>query len=167
MRPEDRPIFGALPDADLMGLCIEREAGGEFRAGRIAVGTVILERVDHRAWDGNTIKEVILKPWQFSWTMPEAGKGYYEESVRIARDWVPQYTARPTLQACVAIAQDMIKGIIPRDVDLEAAHCCEYVAGEFRKRLDAHPEIKGNRWWQRMKLLKIIGGHEFYITREV
>ena len=163
MREEDKHWFLSLRDADLMGLCIEREAGGEPREGKIAVGTVILERVDHRDWDGKTIHEVILKRWQFSWTMPEAGKEYYEESVKIAREWVPQYMHRPTLQECVSIAQDMIDGTLPRDVDLEAAHCCEYVSGAFRKHMDAHPEIKGNRWWQKMKLLKVVGGHEFYV----
>ena len=163
MRKADRPKFEALSDSDLMGLCIEREAGGEPREGKIAVGTVILERVDHRDWDGKTIHEVILKRWQFSWTMPEAGREYYEESVKIASHWVEQYMHRPTLQECVSIAQDMISGTIPRDPDLEAVHCCEYVAGKFRKHMDAHPEIKGSRWWQKMKLLKAIGGHEFFV----
>jgi len=58
MRQEDKQIFDSLEPWQAMGLCIEREAGGEPREGKIAVATVILERVDHRSWDGKTIKEV-------------------------------------------------------------------------------------------------------------
>ena len=46
MKPEDKKYFEALSERDLMGLCIFQEAKGEPREGRIAVGTVILERVD-------------------------------------------------------------------------------------------------------------------------
>lgn len=165
MKPEHFPIFNALTDWQLMGLCIEREAGGEPYEGRVAVGTVILERVDHRDWDGDTIKEVILWPWQFSWTMPQAGKEYYGEAVRIAGNWIEEYRDRKTLQECCRIASDMIAHVIMRDADIAAAHCCEYVAGKYRRWMDSHPTVKGNRWWKRMNLLKVIGGHEFYVMR--
>ena len=82
--------FGYLDDDRLMGLCILAEAGGEIREGRIAVGTVILERVDHRAWDGQTIKEVILWPCQFSWTLPRDRE--HEQMVKTAKDFDSYYT---------------------------------------------------------------------------
>lgn len=163
MRPEHKRVFNLLSDWQLMGLCIEREAGGESNEGRVAVGTIILERVDYRDWDGKTIKEVILKPWQFSWTMPEAGEEYYKHSVWMVENWVDAYRKSHALQECCTIASGMLSKEIKRDPDLAAVHCCEYVAGTFRKHMDKHPEVKGNRWWQKMKLLKTIGGHEFYI----
>jgi len=159
----DKPIFEALTDEQLMGLCIEREAGGEPREGRIAVGTVILERVDHRSWDGKTIQEVILWPWQFSWTMELAGGAYYAESVAMADDFNVTVSHNKALQECLDIAKGMIAGTIPRDPDLAAINCVQYVAGKYRRYMDAHPEIKGTRWWKKMKLIKAIGGHEFYI----
>lgn len=163
MKPEHKKIFEALSDYQLMGLCIEREAGGEPMEGKIAVGTVVLERVDHRDWDGKTIREVVLKKWQFSWTMPEAGADYYAKAVEIASDFPGELKRRSALQVSYSLAIALIDKRIPRDPDLAAVNCCEYVAGKFRKHLDEHPEIKGNRWWQRMKLIKTIGGHEFYI----
>ena len=50
--------FGFLSDDKLLCLTIYAEARGEPREGKIAVGSVILERVDHRNWDGKNIKEV-------------------------------------------------------------------------------------------------------------
>jgi hypothetical protein len=163
VRPEHKKIFWLLADWQLFGLNIEREAGGESREGRIAVGTVTLERVDHRNWDGKTIQEVILLPWQFSWTMPEAGESYYEEAVRIASNWTEEYCKRKALQECCTISSGMIQGVIPRDPDLAAVHCCQYVASKYRKYLDEHPDVKGTRWWKKMPILKTIGGHEFYV----
>jgi len=170
LRKEDEPIFKALMPAQLMGLCIEREAGGEPRAGKIGVGTIILERVDHRDWDGKTIHEVILKRWQFSWTMPEPdkrAKTYYEESVNIAKhfDDMVAYSSRRSLLECYEIAKGLLSGEIQRDPEIAAAHCCEYVAADYRKFMDAHPEKKCNRWWQKMKLLKTVGNHEFYVLK--
>ncbi len=156
MRPKDIRIFKLLADWQLMGLCIEREASGEPQGGRIAVATVILERVDHRKWDGNTIQEVILMPWQFSWTMPEAGEDYYEEAVLIAADWVRSYAKDKTIQECAAIALGMLQGTIPRDPDLAAAHCCQYLnpktAAETREKW-----IKAG-----MASIKVIEHHEFF-----
>jgi hypothetical protein len=154
MRPQDEPIFRNLTEAQLMGLCIEREAGGEPRDGQIAVGTVILERVDHRAWDGKTIKEVILKPWQFSWTMPEAGEAYYEEAIRLAEKWPVK--ANGSLADCFFIASMMILGDIPRDPDLAAYHCCQYLNPTTARGTR-------NKWLRAgMKTIKLIGGHEFF-----
>jgi hypothetical protein len=156
MRPEHKRIFTLLATWQLMGLCIEREASGEPQEGRIAVGTVILERVDHRKWDGNTIQEVILWPWQFSWTMPEAGEDYYEEAVRIATDWVGSYAKDEALQECAAIALGMLQGTISRDPDLAAVNCCQYLnpktAGKTREKW-----IKAG-----MTPIKVIAHHEFF-----
>ncbi|MCX5818993.1 MAG: cell wall hydrolase [Deltaproteobacteria bacterium] len=157
MKPEDKKTFNSLTDWQLMGLCIEREAGGEPREGQIAVGTVILERVDHRSWDGKTIKEVVLWRWQFSWTMPEAGVSYYDESVKIASSWVEEYRKRKALQECCAIATGMLQGEIPRDPDLAKVNCCQYMNPKT-----AGPGQRDKLLKVGMKVIKTIGHHEFF-----
>jgi len=157
MRKSDRPIFESLTDEQLLGLCIEREAGGEPVDGKVAVGTVILERVNHRKWDGSTIKEVILMPWQFSWTMPEAGREYYEESVHMAASWDKEYEKNTSLQLCFGIATGLINGEISRDIDLYKANCCQYLNPETA------PLVK-EKWLQAgMRVIKAIGHHEFFV----
>lgn len=161
MRPEDKPVFLRLEDWQLMGLCIEREAGGESREGQIAVGTVILERVDYRDWDGTTIKQVILKPWQFSWTMPEAGEYYYEKSVAIAVDFKEQYEygRNISLVRCCGIATGLINGLMPRDADLVRFHCCQYLNPVIAHKTRTKWLASG------MRSIKIIGRHEFFADR--
>jgi spore germination cell wall hydrolase CwlJ-like protein len=156
VKPEQKRIFNLLADWQLMGLCIEREASGEPREGQIAVATVILERVDHRKWDGNTIREVILLPWQFSWTMPEAGETYYDEAVYIASNWVEAYGDDEKLRQCCAIATGMLQGTIPRDPDLAAVHCCQYLNPSLA------PETRKEWIKSGMKSIKTIKRHEFF-----
>jgi len=45
-------------------LCIYFEAMGEQQEGQVAVGHVIMNRVEKT---GKSMKDVIIKPWQFSW----------------------------------------------------------------------------------------------------
>ena len=156
MKYTDQDIFLALPDDQLMGLCIEREAAGEPYEGRIAVGTVILERVDKHDWEGKTIQEVILKPWQFSWTMEQAGATYYAEAVHIASDFAHQLTVYKALEECYEIAQGIIAGTIPRDPDLHAAHCCQYLNPITATRTRDKWLASG------MKIIKTIKHHEFF-----
>lgn len=159
MRSEDKHFFDVLEDYQIMGLCIEREASGEPREGRIAVGTVILERVDHRNWDGKTIHEVILKPWQFSWTMPQAGVDYYNKSVMIAQDFDEYYQHKIDLRDCADLAKDMIAGTVPRDPDLAKVHCCEYL----NPRIPSAQRTKIKWLASGMKVVKTIKHHEFFV----
>ncbi|MCX5828745.1 MAG: cell wall hydrolase [Deltaproteobacteria bacterium] len=172
MKTEHKRIFELLADWQLLGLNIEREASTEPYEGRVAIATIVFERVDHRGWDGRTIMEVILKPWQFSWTMPEAGTAYYEKAVWIAATWVDAYRTMPALQECCEIATGMIAHNIPRDPDLARVHCCQYLTSALRKLTDRQwaeetdpvkkAKIDARRWWKDMKLIKTIGAHEFY-----
>ena len=156
MRPEDKKFFKALPDWQLMGLNIEREASGESRIGRIAVGTVTLERVDRQGWMGKTIQEVILKPWQFSWTMPEAGKSYYEEAVEMAANFAEEYSSNVPLFECCVIARGLLLHDIPRDPDLAKAHCVQYLNPKTAAATRA-------KWLKAgMTSIKVIEHHEFF-----
>ena len=56
---------------DILARTIYGEARGESITGMEAISSVIINRVNFskrkgRYWWGNTIKEVCLKPWQFS-----------------------------------------------------------------------------------------------------
>ena len=62
MKPED------LPEHDLLVRTVWAEARNQSPLGQTAVAAVILNRATNPVigWWGNTIKEVCLKPWQFS-----------------------------------------------------------------------------------------------------
>ncbi|MFH2012584.1 MAG: cell wall hydrolase [Pseudomonadota bacterium] len=105
--------FGHLSDEQIMGLTIYAEARGEPREGRIGVGSTILERVDHRDWDGTTIKSVCLWPKQFSCYLP--GDKNREPLLFIARDFGNACLKAKSLRECVDIAKGMIEGSIPRN----------------------------------------------------
>lgn len=185
MKPEHKPIFEALDPCQLLGINIHREAAGEPYEGKVAVGTVVLERVDHRNWDGKTVHEVILKPWQFSWTMPEAGPDYYNASVNIAKDWHKAYKNSAVLQECYRVAKGLLDGTIPRDPDLAAVNCTEYVETNFRRSADRQADgllwriqngekglwgkyarLQRSRWWTAMRIVKQIAHHEFYVPKD-
>lgn len=85
-----------LNDTELLALCVWREARGEHsQAAKLAVAASIMNRVHGPKWWGNSIRTVILKPWQYSsfnhndpnagkW--PVAGHEHWEECLRIATD---------------------------------------------------------------------------------
>ena len=61
--------YGKIPDkADIYWLSqnIYHEARGECNIGKLLVGIVTLERLDHGRW-GNTVKDVVTSKHQFSW----------------------------------------------------------------------------------------------------
>ncbi|MDP8245468.1 MAG: cell wall hydrolase [Candidatus Hinthialibacter antarcticus] len=50
----------------LMTMCVYGEARGEPFEGKLAVAKVIMNRVAEGGWYGRSIKDVVLKPYQFS-----------------------------------------------------------------------------------------------------
>ena len=59
---EDEP---ADPDRDLLAALIHAEARGEPYQGKVAVGAVVLNRVDDPRWP-DTVEAVVLQPGQFA-----------------------------------------------------------------------------------------------------
>jgi spore germination cell wall hydrolase CwlJ-like protein len=53
-------------DIDVLARTVFGEARGEGEEGMQAVASVVMNRVRDPKWWGSTIKEVCLKPWQFS-----------------------------------------------------------------------------------------------------
>lgn len=143
--------FLKLSDAQLMGLTIYGEARGESTDGKIAVGTVILERVDHRDWDGKTVREVCLKPWQFSCFNPNDKN--YGRLLNIAEQWDEAMAVNGILNECYEIAIGLLSGRIQRTPELAYWHACQYATA--RGSQDA-------RWDDKMKVVAKIGAHIFY-----
>lgn len=152
MKPEDRQYFSDLTEAQLMGLCIWAEARGEGEAGRIAVGSVILNRADygkkHDAWGrrfGNSIHTVILAPAQFSWTL--GSDPQYARCVKIAQDYEGAYHDHPNLEVMFDVARSLMACQIERNV----------------KAIYYHTHAVKPKWSREMKVEKVIGNHIFYI----
>lgn len=149
--------FGHLSEAQLMALVLYGEARGESPEGKTAVGSVILERVDHRKWDGETIHEVCLMPYQFSCLLPADPN--FQILKLIADDWTTKFMRSRVLQECYQVAEGLIDGSIPRTPEIAEHHICQYVEKHYRQ---AAP-LRTNRWWEKMKLAATVGNHEFYV----
>lgn len=140
-------VFGGQDDEQIFALTLYGEARGESREGRIAVGTVILNRVDRRGWMGRTIKEVCLKPYQFSCFLPDDPN--FKILHLITLGWATKLQQSPVLRECLAIAKGMINGEIPRDDRLLDA--INYKASGCRA-----------AWASKMRRVIKIGNHVFY-----
>ena len=55
-----------MSELEILARTIEKEAGGESNKGKLAVGAVVMNRVNKQTWMGKDVKSVILKPGQFS-----------------------------------------------------------------------------------------------------
>lgn len=142
-------IFSGLTEAQLMALTIYGEARGETREGKIAVGSVILERVEHRPWDGKTVHEVCLMPFQFSCFLPSDPN--FHALRLIAEDWDTKAMRSMIMSECYTIASGLLDGTIERTPVITKHHCCQY------KTAAARPA-----WAKKMTLIAVIGNHEFY-----
>ena len=143
--------FLKLTDAQLLALTIYGEARGESAEGKIAVGSVIIERVHHRKWDGQTIKEVCLKPWQFS-CFNERDPNY-GKILNIAEQWDEAMATNKALNECFGIAVGLLTGDIDRTPEIAAAHCCQYATDVGAENVT---------WDDDMKVVARIGNHIFF-----
>jgi N-acetylmuramoyl-L-alanine amidase len=62
----DARSYDDLSDLQLCSLCVWREARGEGLLGKRGVAHVIKNRSDNPGWWGQSVRSVILAPWQFS-----------------------------------------------------------------------------------------------------
>jgi hypothetical protein len=143
--------FWKLDERQILALAIYGEARGEPAEGKIAVGSVILERVDHRAWDGKTVHEVCLKKYQLSCFNP--GDPNRGKLLNLAEHWDESMVTDPALNDCYTIASGLLDGTIPRTPEIAASHCCQYLTKAAKKGVD---------WWTGMDLVLTVRNHEFY-----
>lgn len=137
--------FENLSDAQLLALCLYGEARGESAEGKIAVGSVILERARRGGWYGRTIRDVILKPYQFSCFLKTDPN--YPKLVRIAQQWDDRMAANAALRDCFRIAQGLLNG----DIDRSPEGATHY-----------HTKGVDPAWDDRMRFVAAIGNHDFF-----
>jgi N-acetylmuramoyl-L-alanine amidase len=146
--------FGHLTDSQLMALTIYGEARGEKYEGKVAVGSIILERVEHRDWDGKNIQEVCLMPYQFSCFLPNDPN--FPALKLIAQDWDNKFTQSKDLRECYNVTAMLLSGSILRTAEIADSHATQYLTTALRK-------SKGcPSWVNKMKCVATIGSHEFY-----
>lgn len=141
--------FGHLGDAQIMALTIYGEARGESYEGKVAVGSVILERVDHRAWDGTNIQDVCLMPYQFSCFLPDDPN--FAALKLIAEDWDTKIMRSVVLRVCYNIASLLITGALDRTKEIAETHATQYKTTSCRA-----------SWAKKMQKIATIGNHEYY-----
>jgi N-acetylmuramoyl-L-alanine amidase len=146
--------FGNLTDYQLMALTIYGEARGEKYEGKVAVGSVILERVDHRDWDGKNIQEVCLMPYQFSCYLPNDKN--FNALKAIANDWDNKIKQSQPLRECLNITGLLLSQSINRTPEIAKYHATQYLTASLRKS-KACPA-----WVKKLKLVAAVGSHEFY-----
>lgn len=139
--------FGFLSKEKLMALTIWGEARGEIYQGKVAVGSVIMERVDRRNWDGKNIHEVCLWPYQFSCYLPKDPNR--AKMLDIAQNWDLRIAKDKSLQECFAATQGLLSSNIPRNP----------IAIQY---YDPRGVDKAPDWASTMKYITTIGHHLFY-----
>lgn len=112
-------------------ICIYHEARGEPFAGQVAVGHVVLNRV--RETD-HSVKDVVLKPWQFSWANGDA------------RPPIKDYEA---FESCYSAA----KACRAERMDGKDLFGANHYFADY---------IPAPEWSAKMKLITKIGKHNFF-----
>lgn len=136
--------FSELEAPQLLALCIFGEARGEDTIGKIAVASVIKERVMKGGWYGKGWHEVILKPKQFSCFL--TGDRNFTKLFEMAGDFDRSLQKSRALQECYVIAKGIIDGSIPPNVEATHYHT-----------LNSDP-----KWDDKMTKVATIGHHEFF-----
>jgi spore germination cell wall hydrolase CwlJ-like protein len=107
------------------------EARGESIEGQIAIGHIVINRCQK---NGTTVKDVILKPWQFSWHN---------------HDSYPPIEEYEAFRSCLNVADMIIN---------------ERLSGKDLWKADHYfnPSVVLPSWASKMKFIKRIGNHDFY-----
>jgi spore germination cell wall hydrolase CwlJ-like protein len=107
-------IFRDLEIDELFALAIYGEARGEPIEGKIAVASVINNRKARGGWFGGNLREVILKPRQFSCFNPEdANRGRLEMIAKNFSDYLNSYGK---LRECWWVACGFLNDMIRSNV---------------------------------------------------
>lgn len=150
--------FGHLTPAQIMALTLWAETRGEPEAGKIAVASVIIERVNRRKWDGESVREVCLWPKQFSCFNPDDKQR--QNMVNFAKDFDAAIIIDSALKECYDIAHGILSGVIQKDFDIMRTHCCQYLNPKTAAKARAKWLAAG------MRLIKAAGNHEFFAEKQ-
>lgn len=153
-----------ISPADLLALCVLKEAGGEADDGRAAIVRVIMNRMARRFMSDGTIPGTILAHDQFSWVEWDMVGGKYvrvaktpaQIDARATKLLQQAWAASPhTLTACGEIGRHVLDGT--------------YVGGPHYAQLTGdtvnyvNPRIvSAPAWAIPSKFVCAIGNHNFY-----
>lgn len=137
--------FRALDEARLLALCLWGEARGETMAGKIAVASVIVNRAKAGGWFGATVRDVILKPKQFSCF--NAGDPNHIPLCLRAQLWNHYIQKDKALRECFRIAEGVLSGAVKGNVGGATHYKTTACAAS---------------WAASMERVAVIGNHEFF-----
>ncbi|MGH7831235.1 MAG: cell wall hydrolase [Candidatus Binatia bacterium] len=146
------PDLNDFSDEDLLTACLWAEARGETEEGQSAVCNVILNRVKKNM--APSIRAVILKPKQFSWTDPQ---DVNHRKVFTARTDSPQSWERAQNIAQMALAEAL------EDITKHADH---YLNVEVTRKMRGGSLPKwAQEGIEKGKVTVVIGNHTFLNLR--
>ena len=91
-------------DTEIFAKTLYGEARGEGLRGIEAVANVVINRVKHPCWWGKSIREVCLKPHQFScWNVDDPNREKLQADL----------SCDPIFDVCRRVAVRAIKGLLP------------------------------------------------------
>lgn len=137
----------SLEARDVVALTIYGEARGEPIEGKIAVASVIANRVKDGRF-GKTFERVCLKPYQFScWNASDPNhKVLMQMAAAIGRG---EPIDDPTYRECEWIADGLLKERFASRVGNSTHY--------FAKRM-----LKPPKWASAAEFVGVVGGHNFY-----
>jgi spore germination cell wall hydrolase CwlJ-like protein len=93
-------------DLAFMALCIWREARGEPREAKVAVGHSIMNRITSPSW-GNTITSVIFQRLQYSSLTYDKDPQLTTWPLETDKSWIE----------CLEVADQVLEGALPNPID--------------------------------------------------
>lgn len=139
-------IFRNLTDLELLALLVWGEARGESDEGKRAVAHLVMNRLKLKRY-GKTLKEVILKPAQFScFNLGDPNRPKLEKLARNRED--KEVLDYKLLNKCEVIASAVLSG---NDHD-----------NTFGSTNYFNPEKAAPKWAKKMIKKTTIGKHDFY-----
>jgi N-acetylmuramoyl-L-alanine amidase len=131
-----------LSDRDLLALCLMGESRNQGCEGMLAVAWVVMNRVAKPCWWGSNVREVILRPWQFSCFNSN------DPNREMMPTWLEEPDAHPPMPDCLRLADQVLEGLT-EDPTGGATH--------YYERHIAEPA-----WVRTMRLTCEIGDHKFF-----
>ncbi len=144
----DNSVFYGLSDEDMLCLAIYGEARGEPYEGKVAVAWVIMNRHNNPNFPfrGNTLKDTILYPWQFSaFNCSDPNRAKLEA---LAKNLDKAKENIPSLRESCEVARKVMSGEIPDPTGGADHYFADYIDP---------PE-----WADPDKEVAQIGRHKFY-----
>lgn len=146
-------LADTLSALDLLALTLYGEARGLNRAGRRAVGQVVMHRVtDARRRFGETVADVVLAPAQFSCWASVDGSANFAAVIQLAQDVVDGRATKDSVFGdCRWLAREILAG---EGADLVAG-ATHYLTRELFER-------KPPSWAQGQTPVAEVGPHVFF-----